>query len=100
MYFLGTSIQSSLLSPSSEQELLRHYHSTLVNVIRDSFPPVNPEAELYPFETFLRHWDLAIVDWFRFMAGWGCWGNDRWVERRAKEIVKKWEADPSLAPQT
>ena len=41
----------------------------------------------YDFAALWRHWELSILDWYRFMAGWGFWGNDRWVEKRAKEIV-------------
>lgn len=41
----------------------------------------------YDFAALWRHWELSILDWYQFMAGWGFWGNDRWVERRAKEIV-------------
>ena len=47
----------------------------------------NVETE-YDFAALWRHWELSILDWYRFMAGWGFWGNDRWVERRAKEIVE------------
>ncbi|CAL1705756.1 unnamed protein product [Somion occarium] len=97
VYFIGTSIQSSLLSSSSEMNLLRHYHSALLTVIRDQ-TKAETNTSPYPFDVFLKHWELAIVDWYRFMAGWGFWGNDRWAEQRAKEIVKEWGADPTTAP--
>ncbi|KAI0076456.1 hypothetical protein K474DRAFT_1662982 [Panus rudis PR-1116 ss-1] len=93
VYFLGTSIQSSLLNQlPSETELLRHYHDRLILVIRGRGGD-DKDTEVYPFDVFWRHWELAIVDWYRFMAGWGFWGNDRWVEKRAKEIVNEWEKD-------
>lgn len=88
IYFLGTSVESNLLSTQdSETELLNFYHSQLLEK--------TSEPHIYPYDTFLRHWELAIVDWYRFMAGWGFWGNDGWVERRAREITSKWNADSS-----
>ncbi|KAL4248865.1 Protein kinase-like domain superfamily protein [Abortiporus biennis] len=97
VYFLGTSIESSLLkSPSSEMELLKFYHAAFLEGINETHVTVakGPGEIVYPFEVLLKHWDLAIVDWYRFMAGWGFWGNDVWVTRRAKDIVRKWEKEP------
>lgn len=83
VYFLGTSVDSSLLTPASEKELLETYlgffHASTAGNATDS--------TLYTFDMLCKHWELAIVDWYRFMAGWGFWGNDRWVERRARQIV-------------
>lgn len=84
VYFLATTVQSGLLRRSEqERRLLEFYHGELLKTIKSAVP--------YPFEKFWRHWELAIVDWYRFMAGWGFWGNDSWVEKRAKEIVHAWE---------
>ena len=87
VYFLGTSVESSLLSPESEKELLQTYHAAFMHLSAHA-----SDLPVYDFDTFWKHWELALVDWYRFMAGWGCWGNDAWVERRAKEIVRGWEA--------
>lgn len=91
VYFLGTSADRILLSPANEKNLLEIYHAAFLDTIRVVHPH---ESREFPFERFLRHWELSIVDWYRFMAGWGFWGNASWVERRAKEIVAGWEADP------
>jgi hypothetical protein len=56
---------------------------------QDSHAILQNHAE-YTFETLWMHWELAIVDWYRFMAGWGFWGNDSWIARRAKEITTEW----------
>ncbi|KAJ3530385.1 hypothetical protein NM688_g7717 [Phlebia brevispora] len=84
VYFFGTSVESSLLSPSTEKELLQAYHASLSRYLS------TPDRAAYTFDVFWHHWELAIVDWYRFMAGWGFWGNDSWVERRAREVVSKW----------
>lgn len=89
VYFLGTSVESILLSPSSEKELLQTYHAALLQSI--SSPPGGGHPA-YPFGVLWGHWELAIVDWYRFMAGWSFWGNDAWVERRAREIIGRWQA--------
>jgi thiamine kinase-like enzyme len=99
VYFIGTTAQSALVrSIQQEKELIRAYHSELLRSIArrrndgqaTAHSPGEDPGE-YSFETLWRHWEIAIVDWYRFMAGWGFWGNDTWVERRAKEIVFRWD---------
>jgi hypothetical protein len=34
-------------------------------------------------------YQLAILDWVRFMAGWGVWGNYDWAISKATEIVSE-----------
>ncbi|GJE96415.1 hypothetical protein PsYK624_126120 [Phanerochaete sordida] len=89
VYFLGTSVESKLLrSLAEERELLQEYFAAFQEAAAQA-PTSGPE---YTFEKFWTHWELAIVDWYRFMAGWGFWGNDRWIERRAKAIVESWNS--------
>lgn len=42
----------------------------------------------YEWETFALHWEAALVDWLRFQASWGFWGNTEWLEARARSILK------------
>ncbi|PSR75315.1 hypothetical protein PHLCEN_2v9178 [Hermanssonia centrifuga] len=92
VYFLGTSVESSLLSShTDEKALLETYHAVFLESLSSSTSKDGNDP-MYDFETFWKHWEFAIVDWYRFMAGWGFWGNDRWTERRAREIVMKWKA--------
>ncbi|KZV95109.1 hypothetical protein EXIGLDRAFT_834493 [Exidia glandulosa HHB12029] len=79
---LGTSVQGRLLHGHGESELLRIYFDALAQNL--------PDNVHYPWKAFATAMELAIVDWCRFMAGWGFWGNDRWVLRRAREIVQGW----------
>ncbi|KIM23724.1 hypothetical protein M408DRAFT_76999 [Serendipita vermifera MAFF 305830] len=96
--FLGTSVQSGLLRTlEQEKELLRAYHADLMQSVglRPESRRLAQEMAItnieYDFSDFWGHWELALVDWCRFMAGWGSWGNSSWVERRAKEIVSQWD---------
>lgn len=89
VYFLGTSVESKLLkSVEDEKSLLQDYFAKF----KESVAPSGLNSTVdYSFDVFWTHWELSIVDWYRFMAGWGFWGNDRWAERRAKEIVGRWQ---------
>lgn len=88
VYFLGTSVQSQLLRGEGEKELLQFYWDELQANFTSREQPTT-----YTRGDFDRQWELAIVDWYRFMAGWGFWGNDGWVAQRARQISQKWEVD-------
>ncbi|EKM55030.1 uncharacterized protein PHACADRAFT_142873 [Phanerochaete carnosa HHB-10118-sp] len=98
VYFLGTSVEPKLLrSLADEREILQEYFDRFQEVAARE----PADGSEYTFDKFWAHWELSIVDWCRFMAGWGFWGNDRWVERRAKGIVESWDTSdfPFLGPQ-
>ena len=42
----------------------------------------------YEWELFVRHWETALVDWLRFQASWGFWGNTEWLEARVRSILQ------------
>ncbi|KAJ5951658.1 uncharacterized protein N7479_010071 [Penicillium vulpinum] len=60
-----------------ERGLLERYRTTLQD----------EDSELYEWETFKRHWETALVDWCRFQASWGFWGNTEWLEARVRSIL-------------
>ncbi|KAI1118292.1 kinase-like domain-containing protein [Nemania sp. NC0429] len=41
----------------------------------------------YDWDLFVRHWETALVDWLRFQASWGFWGNTEWLEARVRSVV-------------
>ncbi|KAM0718312.1 hypothetical protein Q7P37_006644 [Cladosporium fusiforme] len=41
----------------------------------------------YEWDVFVRHWEVALVDWLRFQASWGFWGNTEWLEARVRSIL-------------
>ncbi|KAK7052537.1 kinase-like domain-containing protein [Favolaschia claudopus] len=61
-----------------EEKLLRYY---LERLLRRS-------GKKYEWVVFVRHWETAVVDWLRFQASWGFWGNTDWLEGRARAILR------------
>jgi thiamine kinase-like enzyme len=61
-----------------ESELLQRYLKNLRKI----------SGREYEYHVFLRHYEVALVDWLRFQAGWGFWGNTQWLEARVRYILK------------
>lgn len=66
----------------SEEKLLRFYLERLRQA----------SGRSYEWDVFVRHWEAALIDWLRFQASWGFWGNTEWLEGRARSILadKEW----------
>jgi hypothetical protein len=77
------SLPERLTMRDPEKKLLERYHERLLQ---------NKDSDLYDWETFGRHWETALVDWCRFQASWGFWGNTEWLEARVRSILsdQKW----------
>ncbi|KAI1864240.1 hypothetical protein JX265_008611 [Neoarthrinium moseri] len=73
----GTNIQGLEMQPG-EKALLLHYIDQLEK----------SSGKVYPWDIFVRHWEAALVDWLRFQASWGFWGNTDWLEARVRHIIK------------
>ncbi|KJX99936.1 phosphotransferase enzyme family protein [Zymoseptoria brevis] len=69
--------QSKLEMREGERTLLERYRRTYEEV----------SGKSYPWEELDRHWNCALVDWLRFQAGWGFWGNTSWLEARVRFIL-------------
>jgi hypothetical protein len=41
----------------------------------------------YEWERLVQHYEIALVDWLRFQASWGFWGNTDWLEARVRHIL-------------
>ena len=61
-----------------EARLLERYYRVLVQSQSTGF---------YEWDSFKRHWETALVDWCRFQASWGFWGNTDWLEARVRSIL-------------
>lgn len=68
---------SELTMQQGERKLLQKYLSRLSQI---------SEKE-HEWNLFLRHWETALVDWLRFQASWGFWGNTEWLEARVRSIL-------------
>ena len=96
-YLFASSLSAAALV--EEEQLLAYYHHQLTNNLREEAQAGNlgaGAAEEYTAVIMKRHFELAVLDYVRFMAGWGFWGNSGWAERRAREALPavraRWEA--------
>jgi len=62
---------------SGEKQLLSMYWKQLAK----------ESGKSYEWDTFVRHWEIGLVDWLRFQASWGFWGNTEWLEARVRSIL-------------
>ena len=65
----------------AEKSLLEKY----LGVVMSSQRAPKTNCEMHEL---LRHWETALVDWCRFQASWGFWGNEEWLQSRVRCILK------------
>ncbi|KAF3003046.1 hypothetical protein E8E13_006943 [Curvularia kusanoi] len=70
-------VEDVLEMQDGEKKLLQQYLKTLKDA----------SGKEYPWEVFVQHWEIALVDWLRFQASWGFWGNTEWLEARVRSIL-------------
>ncbi|GIL70016.1 hypothetical protein Vretimale_19679 [Volvox reticuliferus] len=87
VYLFASSVDSSDLE-DAEDEYLSYYHSELLNWLALKGEAGIEAATRYRPHVMRRHVDLALLDYVRFMAGWGVWGSGSgWAVRRAKALL-------------
>jgi len=70
-------VPEKLSMQTGEEQLLRRYWERLRETGKQE----------YDWATFVRHWEVALVDWLRFQASWGFWGNTEWLEARVRSVL-------------
>ena len=85
MHMLTTEALSgdvALAMTDGERGLLQRYQRMISSVA----------GKEYPWRELEMHWSTALVDWLRFQASWGFWGNTTWLEARVRHILgdRKW----------
>lgn len=86
-YALVSNVDSRKLEGSVD-ELLQHYHQQLTSQLKPA------AAADYTRIILDQHFDLALLDYVRFMAGWGAWGyGSGWAQRKAKQLLKELSFD-------
>lgn len=70
-------IPHTLSMQDGEKQLLERYWKNLKAT----------SGQKYEWAVFVRHWEIALVDWLRFQASWGFWGNTEWLEARVRSIL-------------
>ncbi|KAJ9474564.1 CHK domain-containing protein [Pseudozyma hubeiensis] len=80
--FLTTSIPPHHLNQDGEETLLKTYHDFLTQNL--------PRGAEYSFDQLQQDWELALVSWTRFLAGWsgGFWGNVDWLQQRVERLLR------------
>ncbi|ORY17868.1 kinase-like domain-containing protein [Clohesyomyces aquaticus] len=78
MLYSGDHVPRELPMQQGEKDLLERYLDLLKKTGQKS----------YDWEIFVRHWETALVDWLRFQASWGFWGNTEWLEARVRSILR------------
>ncbi|PWY86722.1 phosphotransferase enzyme family protein [Aspergillus heteromorphus CBS 117.55] len=71
-------LPEALAMCDGERRLLERYRQSLL---------LGQETDRYEWDAFKRHWETALVDWCRFQASWGFWGNTEWLEARVRSIL-------------
>lgn len=83
-YMFASSLNKDTVE-ECEQQLLQYYHSKLLEGLRRHDKAA--AADRYSLEVMVAQYELCLVDYVRFMAGWGMWGNAGWASRRCKDIL-------------
>jgi len=81
MLVADSHIPRELPMQEGEKQLLQRYWEKLRETGKQE----------YNWSIFVRHWQTALVDWLRFQASWGFWGNTEWLEARVRSILKDQE---------
>lgn len=87
-----SSLPRYLPMQSGERRLLERYWRNLLlagDNNSNSNPNPNTTNKSYPWHLFVSHWEIALVDWLRFQASWGFWGNTGWLEGRVRWILRE-----------
>lgn len=69
-----------------ETAILEYYYAKLLSYLKN-YGRVSDVQ--YSYDMLTKHYELCLVDYVRFMAGWGMWGNTEYAERRTEEILSR-----------
>ncbi|OAR01240.1 hypothetical protein LLEC1_04520, partial [Akanthomyces lecanii] len=78
---LSSPLPDTIAMQEGELELLIQYHQLLTQHEKI-------DGTRYDFVDLQRHWETALVDWCRFQASWGFWGNTSWLQGRVRSILR------------
>ncbi len=93
-YLLCSSVDEDVLA-QHEAQLLDSYHERLLSHLRTgprsegsaaAAAAAAPGAS-YSRSVMQRHYELFLLDYCRFQAGWGWWGASGWAQRRVRELL-------------
>jgi hypothetical protein len=88
--WIVSSLDSRTLDQLGEEKILRMYATSLKrNLITIGRLSCDEIEKITCIDNITKQYELAIVDYVRFMCGWGFWGsNSDYAWNRAKEILR------------
>ncbi|ETV95095.1 hypothetical protein H310_11378 [Aphanomyces invadans] len=88
---LGAKDVAYLLCSSGGRSEVANYADDLLRWYFDEFEGAmasnGRNSGGYTCDLFRSHFDWCLLDYVRFMAGWGFWGNYDWAIRRTKPLL-------------
>jgi len=70
----------------------KNYSSFIFRQLCNGIEAVGKELNGYTMKILLLQYELCLVDYVRFMAGWGFWGsNSSYASSRVKRIISEIE---------
>lgn len=85
---LGTSVGRQIMRDDGLVErLLTGYHEELARRLE----AMGKDLGGYTREVMEKQLEVAMVDWYRFQAGWGFWGNGWVSEKKVRATVARLE---------
>ena len=87
----------------AEGTVLKLYHEKLLHYMEEygrlSPAKISNMRNEYTLEVMQQHYELCLLDYVRFMQGWGLWGNTCYAQQRARELLRAVDGGrPDLSP--
>jgi hypothetical protein len=84
-----SSVSSSTLNKVGEEELLNFYYKEFQKYYQQT-RDADSGTNSFTMEIMKKQFELCLLDYVRFMAGWGFWGsNVSYAEEKAWSILKE-----------
>lgn len=82
VYLFCSSVDERVLR-NNEDGLLHHYLTVLLAQLDRQ-----GVACRYSHEVMKQHYELCLLDYVRFLAGWGLWGNVGWLKAKCAALLQ------------
>ncbi|KAJ3389514.1 hypothetical protein HDU92_001011 [Lobulomyces angularis] len=81
VYFFISSLDETILQ-KYEMDYLKYYYNELIKNLKS-----NNKSTDFSFENCMMQYKICLLDYYRFVLGWGCWGNSNFAEVRSEQIL-------------
>ena len=83
VYLFVAAADDKSLQDGGDLHLLKSYHEMFIKKIEKR----GLKRDDYPFEKLLEHYQLALLDFYRFLLGWGIWGNHHFLSIACSKLL-------------